>query len=118
MPEIKIIEKYTEYVYPIEQSENQKSGSLYLMKNLKTGFCKIGYTIDLSRREREVSNACGCKINLIDFVELSYIKADEPVDKAEKWLHKYFKEKRLRGEWFNLSKADIKSIQNLFIHIA
>ena len=37
-------------------------------------------------------------------------------DVVEKKLHKHFEKKRVRGEWFNINKADIDSISGLIEH--
>ena len=35
------------------------------------------------------------------------------VDIMEKKLHNYFKDKRVRGEWYNISKKDIDNLPSI-----
>ena len=42
---------------------------------------------------------------------------DESAAKIEEFLHRYFRNKKCNGEWFNLTIKDILEIRQLFWHI-
>lgn len=67
-------------------------------------FYKIGVTNDLGRRIKQLDER-PYKINVI--------KVSKPLENAfnvEKRLHKIFKSKIIKGEWFNLNKNDVTFI--------
>jgi len=77
----------------------KENGSVYLYKSGK--YYKIGRTNDLKRRDKEI------KLQLPFEAELIHrILTDDPVG-IEKYWHSRFAERRLNGEWFNLSSSDI-----------
>ena len=76
---------------------------LYLMKDNLSDLYKIGRSISPKARERTLLSQAP-SISLIwisDWVNREY----------EKKLHRIFKEKRIRGEWFDLTEDDIKYIK-------
>lgn len=78
-------------------------GFVYLMKSGK--YFKIGRSKFAERREFEL------KILLPEKLELVHkIKTDDPVG-IERYWHDRFKDKRKRGEWFDLSVSDVKSFK-------
>jgi hypothetical protein len=80
-----------------------ENGSVYLYKSGK--YYKIGRTNDLKRRDREI------KLQLPVEAELIHrIVTDDPVG-IEKYWHNRYADKRLNGEWFNLSASDIKAFR-------
>ena len=89
---------------PREPSEEQiEHGFVYLMKS-GTKF-KIGRSSSAERREYEL------KIQVPDKLELLHkIKTDDPVG-IERYWHERFKDKRKRGEWFDLSSNDLKAFR-------
>lgn len=76
---------------------------IYLIVDENSGLTKIGRSIDPKFREKTLrSEEPNCKIIWIsDLVE----------KKQEKVIHNYFKEKRIRGEWFSLTDFDVKFIK-------
>lgn len=82
--------------------KNDKKGNVYLMKNLRNKYHKIGYTSSdpkfrektLQSQEPEVILVWSCKGRMSD----------------EKKIHEIFDSKRLRGEWFDLNEEDVKFI--------
>lgn len=77
---------------------------VYLMSDISNGYTKIGCSKDPQYRESTLQ-AEKPSIELIFHREGSY--------DLEKQLHRYFKKKRLRGEWFDLSKEEIEKAINL-----
>jgi len=77
---------------------------VYLMLDKKSGFHKIGRSSNPKFRERTLQSE-------LPVVEMIFIS---PITYAinEKKLHQHFSDKRIRGEWFNLSEMDIFFIMN------
>jgi hypothetical protein len=81
------------------QKKKTKLKKLYLMKDMRNGLYKIGISEDPKHRE---STLQGEKpdIKLVgDWKDLS--------DFEREW-HKYFDKERQRGEWFKLTKTQVK----------
>lgn len=78
---------------------------VYLMKNNRNGYIKIGYTNrEPKYRERTLQSEDP------DITLIHHQKGCNLAD--EKTLHKKYKDKRLRGEWFNLNDSDVEDITN------
>jgi hypothetical protein len=75
----------------------------YLMVNHDNGFYKIGKSIKPKFRERTLQSN-EPNVELLGYCDSNII--------AEKSLHEKFKDKRIRGEWFNLNKDDIEYIMS------
>lgn len=75
------------------------------MKDTSNGFYKIGKSVNPSYRERTLM-AEKPTIKLI-------FSEKEKGDFTEKNLHSLFSECRIRGEWFELSKAQVRYICHL-----
>jgi hypothetical protein len=82
-------------------------GYLYLLR-ANSGKYKIGYTADLARRINELQIANAGKIKLIDYAIALGTRA------IEQDIHKHFAHKRVRGEWFQLSKQDVEALRGWF----
>jgi len=76
---------------------------IYLMLNLRNSLVKIGLSKNPNFREKTLQSE-EPEIGLITFW-----KAPKQVERE---LHKQFKDKRQRGEWFKLSFSDLKTIKN------
>jgi len=88
---------------PTAESKEVEYGFVYLMKSGK--HLKIGRSTCAERREFEL------RILLPEKLELIHkIKTDDPSG-IEKYWHDRFKDKRIRGEWFDLSTADIRAFK-------
>lgn len=82
----------------------KKKTFLYLIEDERNGFIKIGRAQSPSARERTLQS---------EMPLLSLIWQCEGLQQDEKDLHERFKDKRVRGEWFSLSKEDIEFIKSL-----
>lgn len=89
----------------IELNSDNKQTFVYLILDKSTGYYKIGRSKNPKIRERTLQSE---KPTLEMIVSFSGINLDE------KNLHSLFKEKRIRGEWFDLSGSDIEKIHNYF----
>ncbi len=101
---LKVIESEP-FISPTEESESDSSetrsgGYVYLMQFGDE--YKIGTSNNVERRFRELKTQMPYHGKI-----LHTITTGDP-EGIESYWHKYFKEKRLKGEWFKLSQADIK----------
>ena len=87
----------------INLSEGQILGEVYLFKSGR--YYKIGKTNDTVRRGNELRIQLPEKIDLVHS-----IKTDDPSG-VETYWHRRFEAKRMNGEWFDLSAADIKAFK-------
>ena len=76
-----------------------RSNDLYLMKNKRNGLYKIGISTDPSNREKTLQ---------AQEPEIKMVKSWDGQASKEKWWHNYFKEYRVRGEWFELTSQQIR----------
>ncbi len=85
------------------ESEPEVVGFVYLVRSGR--YYKIGRTNAAGRREYELAIQMPERVSMIH-----QIKTDDPVGIEEYW-HKRFREKRLNGEWFNLSASDVAAFR-------
>jgi hypothetical protein len=85
-------------------SENPRYGFVYLVKG-HPGEYKIGRTNLVDRRLSELGATAA-----IQHLLVHEIKTDDPAG-VEAYWHSRFRDKRMRGEWFRLSPADIKAFK-------
>lgn len=85
--------------------KDKKPKYVYLMKDSTTGFYKIGYSKDPKYRERTLQSQ---KPTIV------LLRTWQGTMQQEKHLHKVFKSKRIRGEWFDLNENDISKIDQYF----
>lgn len=80
------------------------NGFVYLGK--QHGSYKIGHTKDTIRRREDIT-----LLGSEPFESVHEIKTDD-MNGVEKYWHNRFKSKLKRGEWFNLSVADVKAFKS------
>ena len=78
----------------------QEKGHVYLLKHGKE--YKIGKSTDVSRRYKDI------KIQMPYLTEEIHVIATDDPSGIEAYWHNRFKDKRLNGEWFQLSTDDVK----------
>lgn len=86
-----------------------RKGFVYVMKNHRNGFFKIGFSTKPEYREATLQ---------AEEPEISLVLRHEANQKVEELLHQDFAEKRVRGEWFRLSEDDLSAIQLKLIRLA
>jgi hypothetical protein len=86
-----------------ETINNSNIGEVYLFKSGR--YYKIGKTNDTVRRGNEIRIQLPEKCTLIHS-----IKTDDPSG-IEAYWHKRFEMKRMNGEWFDLSLAQVKAFK-------
>ena len=90
-----------------EPNKNHKSyifSYVYLMFDKNTGFYKIGESLTPNHREKTLQSEKPT-------IEIIFVSKLTEKNK-ERELHKLFKQKRVRGEWFILESQDIEIIKN------
>lgn len=78
---------------------------LYLMRNVRNGFTKIGISNKPTARERTLQ---------AEEPQISLLAVYDATPKDEKAMHVRYSHKRIRGEWFNLTDEDCESIATSF----
>lgn len=94
--------------------KDKKDGYVYVIyfrdTSLKT-FFKIGLATDIRNRINQHRTSSPFKV----YIAISYYSED--MRKEEKELHDYFKQKRLLGEWLDLSREDLEYIRNRSLRV-
>lgn len=102
------IEDSTTKIEKIKKKYVQKNNSIYL---IKCGiYHKIGYALSPKIRKDTLQIGNPYEISLVYSLEYS------EVETLERKLHKLYKDKKVRGEWFKLGENDIENIKG-FIEI-
>lgn len=78
---------------------------VYVMIDKNTGYYKIGRSLNPFKREKTLQSEKPT-------IELLHTHNAKTID--EKNLHIMFKDKRIRGEWFDLSGSDVQAINSYF----
>lgn len=86
----------------LARTEKENETQIYLMIDKNTGYYKIGRSNNPLRRERTLQS---------QKPTIELILHETSTKDKEKELHKHFKDKRIRGEWFDLSGSDIQYIK-------
>lgn len=92
----------------VEYSHND-AGNVYLMMNNHTGRVKIGMTKNKPEYRERTLQSQEPDIELIFYREVPKMR------RTEFSLHQHFADKRVRGEWFDLSVHDIEYAKSLII---
>jgi hypothetical protein len=82
------------------------SGYIYLIRSDNKGF-KIGYTTNPKNRITTL------EVKLPFAIEYECLIKTDDIAALEKDLHTQFADKRINGEWFDLSEDDVKYIKSL-----
>ena len=105
----KLIERRNATLSPLIQAEigikvkEIKPMYVYLMHHGLSNVWKIGRSVDPDVRERTLQH---------QDPQITMLWSVEEEGGLETWLHEQFKDKRLRGEWFELLDKDVEWIQN------
>lgn len=89
-----------------------QSQSVYVIYNPSLNITKIGISINVNKRKCILECACGCEL-LLHYNTMHIYEAEKIEIKA----HEYFKDKRKKGEWFNISPCDAEEkIKELIVN--
>lgn len=83
----------------VKQEERLAKQQTYLMRDENTGYVKIGVSINPKLRERTLQSQ---KPTVSLFATVK--------GNIERKLHKTYADKKVRGEWFDLTQEEINSI--------
>lgn len=89
---------------PTTRAEQASSGFVYLAMGHR-GEYKIGRTNLVDRRVSELGTTSPVELKL-----MHEIKTDDP-NGVEAYWHRRFADRRMRGEWFKLTAADVKAFK-------
>ena len=82
-----------------KKPKSEKPNFVYLALNNRNGYYKIGRSINPKIREKTLQS---------EEPEVEFIEKWIAPEKIEIELHRKFKTKKTRGEWFNLSEVDLE----------
>lgn len=94
-------------IYEEINNNSTESCCIYLMADTTNGCYKIGISNKPEYRERTLQS----EKPTIELVASKEFPSRQIAESIEKALHYTFKEKNIRGEWFNLSQKDINEIK-------
>ena len=103
---VKRVEQYNPSVNIKTAKRSMRFGFVYLVKGTN-GYYKIGRTLNIADRMKTFS------VKLPFDVELEHTIESDDYIAAEKELHKRYAKRRVNGEWFALTEADVKRIKKL-----
>ena len=102
------IQKFAFYKFffgnKVIEDTNDACGYVYLMLNTRNGYIKIGKSKTPRFREKTLQS---------DEPEIELITFWKAPSCIKKELHTTFKNKRIRGEWFDLSFQDLKKVESI-----
>jgi len=98
------VNELVEHGYVTKEKSNY--GYVYLIRT-PLGVYKIGKTKSPQKRIKKLGVQLPFEIDVIHLIR------SDNYTKAEAALHDKYKNKRVNGEWFNLSDIDVKDIQNI-----
>ena len=84
--------------------EKSKSEFVYFAQDKYSKFVKIGRTLNIENRMRDLSRSNSGKLDLLGYIPCENSK------QLESAMHKFYKTKRVKGEWFRLSEEDISGL--------
>lgn len=87
--------------------EGESPGYVYLMHAAGTKWYKIGVSKQPEVRQEQLSTKTPYEV-----VMISHYSDIDPLVAEKEW-HKAFADKRVRGEWFELSDADIEEFKEI-----
>ena len=101
-----------DYHFPTRITEKTKSEYafpwcyVYLMKDISNGYFKIGISNTPEYRERTLQS----EKPTIEMLACKKFPTRKIAESIESALHTAYSQQRLRGEWFNLTDADVAAI--------
>jgi hypothetical protein len=96
------------HLAPLSQRHNSKglnTSYVYFIRESGMQRIKIGKADDPKQRIKELSTGSAHNHEIVHL-----IKSENPY-KTENLFHKHFREKRYKGEWFDITEKDLRWIQ-------
>ncbi len=100
------LERISNSKQPRRREKKSNNCNIYIIKNHRNGYTKIGFTTKNAKFREATLQSQEPEVELIG--EWTGNILDEEI------LHNLFKDKRVRGEWFELSDKNIKEIHEYF----
>lgn len=100
-----------ELLKKIKSQKKEHKKYIYIIQCVGYDYYKIGIADAPNLRLKDLQSGCPFPLKILSSVELT-----KPMS-IERKLHHCFAKKKLRGEWFNLTKANIKRLKKLFSDI-
>lgn len=94
----------TPWSHIYEKKKEKDSTYVYVMANIEYSICKIGHSVDPTKRIKEVQTGCPYELKLI------FMTKGSPA--LERKLHVKYDDLRLNGEWFSFTGELKESILN------
>lgn len=88
-----------------DEVKSKDKTNIYVMIDKNTGYYKIGRSVKPKVREKTLQS---------EKPTIEMLFFNEGNNRDEKVLHNTFKDKRIRGEWFDLSGSDLVKIKEYF----
>ena len=113
-----LVEWYKGSLYPLYSTQqcNRYNDCLYLIYGHQNGLYKIGITTNRFPRYKAITKASGNYVSEVIHIILEN-GYDESSRIAEAAIHCFFGNKKVAGEWFDLSVKDVLAIKNLIWEI-
>ena len=93
----------------LNEAGRDKTMSVYFIRD-SHGNTKIGHSCDIEGRLKSLQTGNPYELKVVRQIKGASLQ-------AEKEIHSYFGHRKIRGEWFNISMAEIDSICNKYIYI-
>lgn len=84
---------------------------VYVISARNSNFYKIGYAKNFNQRLSNIQSGCPYDLHLTHCSHAPNYK------EVEKYLHEYFKDNNVRGEWFSFDEDDISTIDDFFYEL-
>jgi len=84
--------------------ESSSESCVYVLRESNGGLYKIGFSKRFRKRLSQIRSGIPYKVDVV-----CIIGSTKP-NELESFLHAYFKEKKHKGEWFNLDNTEISSL--------
>lgn len=107
--------EYTESRRQSRLKSDEDNVRIYLIKDNDSGYTKIGSSVNPQRRFAEMINQASPAIVPGTGRNYTLTWFSEPTQrKIEKTIHQHFKSQRVKGEWFDLTEDEIRTLIHTF----
>lgn len=107
----------TDFGKSLKQAADHWIETIYVLRHpMDNNLYKIGVTDNFPKRYGNHCTGVGGMPDIILVLEL-HRPLDVPAEYVESFLHEFFKERRVIGEWFTLSSEMLEAIKRLFYKI-
>lgn len=102
---IRFLRRYQEIEALLEKASKRSATEGYIyLAYCDTGHYKIGWSVDPDKRIKHFDTQMPVEVSMVHSFPTDNVRA------AETFLHYLFQDKRINGEWFDLSESEIEFI--------